>query len=51
MGEQEGGKVLASGEREVANVTSKPRRQQAFAPVPQASGIQTTNSIKNMITE
>lgn len=44
MGEQEGGEVLPSGEREVANVASKPQGQM-FVPVPQAGGIQTTNQL------
>ena len=44
MGEQEGGNLLASGEREVANVASKPQGNK-FLPVPQAGGIQTTNQL------
>lgn len=44
MGEQEGREVLASGERDVANVASKPQGQ-TFVPVPQAGGIQTTNQL------
>lgn len=44
MGEQQGGGVLPSGEKEVANFASKPQGQM-FVPVPQAGGIQTTNQL------
>jgi hypothetical protein len=44
MGEQQGGEVLPSGEKEVANFASKPQGQM-FVPVPQAGGIQTTNQL------